>query len=540
MKNRILFSGLKAVSLGLLAFMAASCNDDIDNYYSRNQSEITIEGSGEYIKLDESKPDEVALTIDWSPAHDYGYDYVTTYQYEMRVSGSGGSIEEYEDEGKFHREYTNAELQDLLVNHFGITTSTVANVTFTITATFEGPTLKVPDVETKTVKIKTYGPKQFVADTLYMAGTAVGDGRVVLSPSEADAQVYSYTGRLEAGTINFPVVNFDEYNAIGPENPDTPIELSDMPAVITDQAEANYWVVPEADNYRITVNLSEHTVRIVAAGAVVDVDQMFLAGTAVGDEQVEIAQTLENENLYAWRGELQAGTLYLPLTYEGTQEMSIVPAAAGDSDIHDGAQQSFTQVATSTAAASRGWEIPAAGTYRIVVNKEEKTITIYSAATDLKNMEVSYNNTTEGINPYTIEVTKLWMWGSFNKSANDPGLKPGFQEQYTLQQSLADPCVFVYSGEPLPRENVTDAYGVASVGAVKFLVANHENNVYAYGSTADAKRNDHNGYTEVTSNAPQTLVAGQGDNRYAFFCIPEGCNFVVVNIRNLTVVFDQK
>ena len=72
MKNRILFSGLKAVSLGLLAFMAASCNDDIDNYYSRNQSEITIEGSGEYIKLDESKPDEVALTIDWSPAHDYG------------------------------------------------------------------------------------------------------------------------------------------------------------------------------------------------------------------------------------------------------------------------------------------------------------------------------------------------------------------------------------------------------------------------------------------------------------------------------------
>lgn len=540
MKNKILFNGLKAVSVGLLAFTAASCDDDIDNFFSRNQSEITIDGSGEYIKLDESKPDEVALTIEWSPAHDYGYDYYTTYQYEISAGSDATAIEEYEDGKVFHREYTNAELQDLLVNHFGVTTSTAVDITFTVTASFDGPTLKVPDVETKTVKIKTYGPKQFAADTLYMAGTAVGEQRVELQNSEAAPLVYTYTGRLEAGNINFPVINFDEHNAIGPAAPDTPIELGDMPAVITDETEANSWVIPEADTYRITVNLAEHTVRIVAAGAVVDVDQMFLAGTAVGDEQVEIAQTLENENLYAWRGELQAGTLYLPLTYEGTQEMSIVPAAAGDSDIHDGSQQSFTQVATSTAEASRYWEIPEAGTYRIVVNKEEKTITIYSAATDLKNMEVSYNNTTEGINPYTIEVTKLWMWGSFNKSANDPGLKPGFQEQYTLQQSLADPCVFVYSGEPLPRENVTDAYGVASVGAVKFLVANHENNVYAYGSTADAKRNDHNGYTEVTSNAPQTLVAGQGHNRYAFFCIPEGCNFVVVNIRNLTVVFDQK
>lgn len=57
MKNKILFNGLKAVSVGLLAFVAASCDDDIDNFFSRNQSEITIDGSGEYIKLDESKPE---------------------------------------------------------------------------------------------------------------------------------------------------------------------------------------------------------------------------------------------------------------------------------------------------------------------------------------------------------------------------------------------------------------------------------------------------------------------------------------------------
>lgn len=509
MKNRILFSGLKAVSLGLLAFMAASCNDDIDNYYSRNQSEITIEGSGEYIKLDESKPDEVALTIDWSPAHDYGYDYVTTYQYEMRVSGSGGSIEEYEDEGKFHREYTNAELQDLLVNHFGITTSTVANVTFTITASFEGPTIKVPDIETKTVQIKTYGPKQFRADSLFMDGTAVGDARVVLERNASDSLLYNYTGHLEAGSINFPVINFDEHNAIGPENPDTPIELGDMPAVITDEAEANFWTVPTAADYRITVNLREHTVRIVEAGAVVDVDQMFLAGTAVGSEQVEIKQTLENENLYAWRGELKAGTLYLPLTFEGTQAMSIVPYSADDSDIHDGTQQSFTQVATSTAEASRHWQIPEAGTYRIVVNKEEKTITIYSAATDLKNKTIIFKRTQgEANDNYTCEIEQLWIFGS-NHYYN--GSRPS---DVVLTQSLANPRLFVYKGEALQADQI------------KFCATDNWNNEYAFGSgdVRDMK-------ADVTFGQKyQPIYGGQGNNRYAWFNMPDGTNYIEVYI----------
>lgn len=509
MKSKILSSGLKAVSLGLLAFTAASCNDDIDNYFSRNQSEITVSSSSDYVKLDESKPDEVALTIDWSPAHDYGYDYITTYQFEISAGSAATSIEEYEDDGKFHREYTNAELQDLLVNHFGVTTSTVANLTFTVTASFEGPTLKVPDIEKKTVRIKTYGPKQFRADSLFMAGTAVGDTRVLLERNASDTLVYNYTGRLEAGTINFPVINFDENNAIGPEQPDTPIELGDMPAVISDEAEANFWTVPEADNYRVTVNLREHTVRIVAAGAVVDVDQMFLAGTAVGDGQVEITPTLENENLYAWRGELQAGTLYLPLTYEGEQAMSIVPNAAGDTDIHDGAQQSFTQVATSTAGTSRHWQIPEAGTYRIVVNKEDKTISIYSAATDLKNKTIIFKRTQGDANDnYTCEISQLWIFGG-NRYYN--GSKPS---DVVLTQSLANPRLFVYKGEALQADNI------------KFCATDNWNNEYAFGAS-DVKDSK----TDVTFGQKyQPIYGGQGDNRYAWFNMPDGTNYIEVYI----------
>lgn len=71
-------------------------------------------------------------------------------------------------------------------------------------------------------------------------------------------------------------------------------------------------------------------------------------------------------------------------------------------------------------------------------------------------------------------------------------------------------------------------------------MSNIENNVYAFGSTADAKRNVKRGYLPVNIGETLTLVAGQSDNRYAYFCVPEGCNFVVVDIEKLTATFDKK
>ena len=91
-----------------ISMFTVSCNEDIDNSYSRNQSVIELQPSGEFVKLDENNPDATALTLDWTTAHDYGDDYITTYKYEMRVSGStADEIVEYEDDGHFSRIYTN-------------------------------------------------------------------------------------------------------------------------------------------------------------------------------------------------------------------------------------------------------------------------------------------------------------------------------------------------------------------------------------------------------------------------------------------------
>lgn len=533
-----------AFLLGALAL--AACNEEVDNAYSRHNFVVEINSSAQTVVLDEDAADETALTVEWTPAAEYGDDYIVTYYYQIEVDGSKSeAVTEYEDTGNFRREYTNADLQDMLVNHFGALTSSYCDVRFTITVSFDGPTLIVPDEATVNVRVKTYGPKQFEADELYLSGTGF-ETPVQIAASASNPRLFVWTGTLKSGTVYFPVVYGDENNVIVPASgADTEIGETPMEAQVLGADETHGgWKIPADDEYRVTVNLDAKTVTIIPTSSIVEIDKIYLAGTAAPEAEIEVAQTLENASVYAFRGELNAGTLYLPLLYDEKTEMSFVPAE-GD-DIHDGEASSYMQVATSSVAPNnRYWTIPKAGTYRIVVDLDAKTITFRSAATDLKNTVVSFKKTytedgTPEADPYEMEVTRLWMYGTFNGFAKDPGYFIGLQEAYSLKQSLANPNVFVYKGQVLPRQSGKDDIGESHTGSVNFKVAPWHNNVFCYGSTADAKRGEKTGYIEAVLGQSQGLVAGQGDNRYAYFIIPEGCNYVEVDIANLTVVFDTR
>ena len=299
--NKNIMKYAKMLGSAVLVLLLASCDQEIDNWLSRNHSDMQFSDIPEYIKLDEDHPDDVALNFSWCAAHDYGNDYITVYKYQFSVDGSAAEdIVEYEDDGKFSRSYTNAEMQQMLVEHFGQMTSSPCKVIITVTASFEGPQMKVPDVSTASFTVKTYGPKQFLADQLFVDGTAVADGRAELSKSDDD-MVYTGTMHLKPGKINFPVIYADEQNAVGPLNADEAITTGDMPCVITDEAKANSWIITEEDNYRVNINLRAKTVRILAAGALVEADQMFLAGSATGGEQIE-------ETVHDPDDEVDAGT----------------------------------------------------------------------------------------------------------------------------------------------------------------------------------------------------------------------------------------
>ena len=538
-----------AFLLGALAL--AACNEEVDNAYSRHNFVVEITSSAQTLVLNEAAADETALTVEWTPAAEYGDDYLVTYYYQIEVDGSKSeTITEYEDTGNFRREYTNAELQQMLVDHFGMLTSSYSDMRFTITVSFDGPTLIIPDEATVNVRVKTYGPKQFEADELYMNGSAF-ESPVKLTASESNPRLYVWTGSLRQGTVFFPVVYGDENNAIVPASgADTEIGETPMEAQVVDASESHGgWKIPADDEYRVTVNMDAETVTIIPTSSIVEIDKIYLAGTAAPGEEIEVAQTLENASVYAFRGELKAGTLYLPLLYDEKTEMSFVPASGND--IHDGEASAYMQVTTSSAvSANRYWTIPADGTYRIVVDLTAKTITFRSAATDLKNTVVSFKKTytndgTPTADSYEMEVTQLWMYGTFNNYERDPVNTDyflGISDTYSLRQSLANPNIYVYKGAVLPRKSGNDGNNGNKpvTGSVNFKVAPWNYNVYCYGSTADAAQKQYSGYTETSLGQSLELVEGQDDNRFAYFIIPEGCNYVEVDIEKKTVVFDVR
>lgn len=542
MKTKNIFHYLWFMSLLSTLYVLTACNAEIDNYFSKNKSIIQLHLSSDSIVLDESKPDEVALSVQWNPATNYGDDFITTYLYQKELVGSKVDAQkEYEDGGIFNRSYTNKELQDLLINTFQQKTGVTGTLKFSVTASFEGPRLVIPDASTASVKVRTYGPKQFMADKVFMSGTAVGDKTVEILPSAMDPAKFIYKGPLSVGSINFPIVYGMDNNTISSVTDNENISDGPMDAIVSESDKAKSWKISEAGNYYVTIDFSSKTVSILPAGDVVEVNNIYLAGSAVEGREIEVKQTLENENLYAFRGELKSGSLYLPILFDGQRAISIAPEKKGENEIADGKSIKFNQVANVQGESPNYWNIPFDGVYRIVVDIDNKTITIYSPNTDLKSKEVSWNNTVEGINPYVSKVETLWMYGGFNAHAYDPGSFVGFQDKYKLTQSLANPYVFVYHGETLPCETIKDDYDKSDVtGAVKFCVSNINNNVYAYGSTADAKRGDHNGYTKVSWGQSQKLVEGQKDNRYAYFLIPPQTNYVMVDIEKLIVVFDSK
>src|SRR5690606_11643908 len=184
---------------------------------------------------------------------------------------------------------------------------------------------------------------------------------------------------------------------------------------------------------------------------VFDADKVFLGGSAVGVSRVEMPKTLENLDQYAYVLNLQPGELEIPVEFNG--ETNYVVATDGSDVLQDG-----NPVGIKMRENVFSWKIETAGQYRVVVNMQKATATIYSPATALAPKTVTWT----GDAPYTTTVTDLWMHGSIN------GWGTPLKMDCTV--SLADPQVLVYTG--------------GKVGTTKFIVtgdnSNNKNLAYAF------------------------------------------------------------
>lgn len=211
--------------------------------------------------------------------------------------------------------------------------------------------------------------------------------------------------------------------------------------VIAEYVGGETYEMPEVRT--VEVNVTPIHVDIFAA------DKMSIDGSSVVGGETEIEKTVENENLYAWYGDLQIGELQVPVEFDGLNYY-LVPAD-GASDIHDGDLIDVKMQETPVS-----WNIPAAGKYRLLIDMQNKQVRFYSAATDLKPLSVTFHLTGDASNPeVTIPVTGvLYLYGA--------GTGWGTKE-VTFEPSMADPQILVYDAA---KHN-----GTKYKGKMKFALA---------------------------------------------------------------------
>ena len=547
MKNKYSFK--EAFLLLLVGSCMIGCNEENDVNPLDNRSDLVIEASATDIKLNEDTPNDIALTLNWTKADPISSEYSLSYIYKVDLASNDFSdntlIKEFVD-GESSKSYTHKELQQLLTDKWELTPGTTTTLSARIIGSLEGPKFVKPEISTVSVKIQTYIEKELKADKLYISGTAVDGEDIEIRPMVSNPLRYVGIVSLKAGNINFPIVYEDEnkVNVISPVVAEQTIQGGkELEAVVKSAEKAGVWVIPESDTYRVLVDFEHHTVSIGLASDYIAADKIFVSGTCVSEKQ-EMTQTIENENQYAFHAELQSGNVYFPILFDGEESMAIAPETGGD--FTDGQEMSFTIKTPEEAALHSSWNIKNQGVYRVVINIETKKITIYSPDTDPQPREItwSYNN-----NDVTTVVERVYIWGPYDgwKTENPKPSTPwdtGFNLAHSMTPSLANPYLFIYKGEKLPRQNsVKDKDGNSHPGGLVFKIGVQSAGCYTFGSTAEALRGSYDGcldLTEADLGKQQTVVQGQENNRYAFFSIPTSVNYVELDIENLTVIFDAK
>lgn len=246
---------------------------------------------------------------------------------------------------------------------------------------------------------------------------------------------------------------------------------------------------------------------------VFDADKVFLGGSAItGINKIEIPKTLENLNQYAYVLNLQPGNLEIPVEYQGATNY-VVPTDASTT-LQDG-----SPVAIRIRENVFAWKIETAGEYRVVVNMQKATATIYSPATALLPKTVTWNG--DGAVVHNTVVQELWMHGAINSW--------GTPIKMDCKVSLADPQILVYTG--------------GRVGKAKFIVYggadNNKNLAYTFtGSlTSAGLRQDQN----LVLGTALTLTGGStGEHRNSYLTIPATTNVLVFDLRNNTVLAEKR
>lgn len=264
----------------------------------------------------------------------------------------------------------------------------------------------------------------------------------------ADAQEIQNTG----GEVNIGITSNLEYEVVIPEAAQSWIHLKPATKAVSTETvtltvDPNEGLKRQTE-IKIVPSIGElKTIVVLQYGAddkvFIDVDLATVAsfnvsGTAV-EQPVAMTQTIEDENVFAFYGDLKAGYFYLAMA--GT-EGAIVPLEG--TSINPAVTSDFDQEYEALTF-EKHWTVPADGKYRIVLNRETKKVTIYDEANDLQPLtkEFQHAGSTDWI------LARHMISGTYYLSTNSRW-DSWKGKPYTFNASVADPQILTFVPDAAP------------------------------------------------------------------------------------------
>lgn len=227
-------------------------------------------------------------------------------------------------------------------------------------------------------------------------------------------------------------------------------------------------------------------------------DYIWIQGDALNDAGgVRLTRALENPDLYAFRGELKPGNIVFPLEYNGKKELALA-ASTPSPNLNDGTATELRHYSAGDMHAAI--KIPVKDTFRIVVNRANRTVTVYSPAKDKPIIQ-------RDVYMHGPATPSNWTVANAER----------------LVQSVANPNIWTYSNAAVPLKT--------GDGRVKFMIARRDGG-FTY-SASEAT-------TNIEQGIPMTVFAGEAYRNNYYKVTVAGLNYIQLDLEKLTVLFDKR
>ena len=401
------------IGLSLLALVGMTgCEEDI--VLDKGESPLEVKLSSDTVWCDQRADAQEALQITWTSGTNQGTGAAISYFFEMDLKGNDfqGGIKN--DIGKTDSRvisFTNKELTDTLMHYFPtIPLEQYSEFEIRVTATVAAASVPTQVSPVKSVKIAPY---KWRVLNLYIIGDATPNGwdnqlATIMSSDYDNIAHFTWQGMLNKGEIKFNAQLGDWYPCYVRDNDDpTKMHYREKEEDYPD----NKWVIEEAGNYLIDVNLDELTVSFTNLDGEVPFTELYLVGEAA-PTAIKLEQSSDDSFIFTYNGALSAGTLLISTT-------TATSGCAGYQPLDsNGLGSTGILLLSDLGTASNQWNIPAA-------NK-------YSVKLDLRNNRLE-------IGDY-VGYEHIWIMGS---------AAPGgwsWDDITEMQRDASNPNVFRYEG----------------------------------------------------------------------------------------------